>query len=73
MTLNLTLCYRLAKNLKGIIGEFVYYGAPISISNRSQDISPIFFYVSKLKNVKKTWITYHGPALLKTGAQKSRI
>ena len=33
MNLNFTLCFRLAKNLKGIIGEFVYYGAPISISN----------------------------------------
>ena len=38
------VCYRLAKNLKGIIGEFVYYGAPISISNRLQDISTTFLY-----------------------------
>ena len=42
INLNLTLCRRLAKNLKGIIGEFVYYGAPISISNRLKDISTIF-------------------------------
>ena len=44
MNLNLTLCNRLAKNLKGIIGEFVYYGAPISISNRLLDISTSIFF-----------------------------